>query len=251
MQAIMASGSSSTGLGPNLPDSMISAPSSSKLQGISLYNQELRQFQTRKARCASRLASLTTSSSVSDFLEVKIEDTQAEVDYCSTLRDILDEAVRDKILSRLEWDELSRSAQQEREAAENELHGIKKQRKIIEEDLEDITNGKTRAELEEAYSHLLGKYIQQPSEDFRGFNKQQRVEFRRGVCEHLSATRYVQIAKTRVKQVWCHALSACIQAHFVAAAHLVPASLEGEEMSYTFGVDQLSLTNPLLGKFWK
>ena len=89
------------------------------------------------------------------------------------------------------------------------------------------------------------------SETFSGFSKAQCTAFKRGVHKWLSAVRYVQDRKERNKEVWCHALGEWIEAKNVVAAHLVPASLEGEEISYVFGVERLSLTNSLLGKFWK
>ena len=46
-----------------------------------------------------------------------------------------------------------------------------------------------------------------------------------------------------IKKIWCHALGEWLDLDYVISAHLVAKSLATEELSYAFGVEELSLTD--------
>ena len=232
---------SSSGPGPSLPDALIPSRISSKLKVIPAYQLVLKQ---RKASAAS---AISTKSSVADFIQAKLDAAEAEVEHCTKLNDIADEAVNNKTITQSDYHEAVQKIQTKRSATEREVRAIKKQRKIITEDLDDLVQGKlTKAE--EQYANILEKCMEQASENFKTTIK--RGQFKDRVRKHLKAVRKAgkDSNETNGNEIWCHALGDWFAPQCVTTAHLVPASLSGPEISYAFGVDELSLIDARLGR---
>jgi hypothetical protein len=137
--------------------------------------------------------------------------------------------------------------EKQREKKDSEVSAIKRQRKIIVEDLEDqMLQGMDFFKAEKEYAHLMVKCISQASSKMKA-STVNRSNFRANVLEHLQASRFAGIDE----ELWCHVLGKWLPKKSIKTAHLVPASLSGPEISYAFGVEKLNLEDGRIGMHLK
>lgn len=188
------------------------------------------------------------SSTVSEFLEGKIKSNELEMDYLKTYQEGLYIAHRgEKITSEQFQAEIGTVLGNFRWAHQY-LGFPKRQRKIIEEDIEDeIENHKREwsedkepdvSFLERAYTNTIVTRVMGASAKQRKSKFDQKA-FRTDVMEYYGAQ--------DGDAAYCH-LTGWHYSKAVKAAHLVPKSLNGDEVSYIFGVGELVLSDPRNGK---
>lgn len=188
------------------------------------------------------------SSTVSEFLEDKIKSNEFEMDYLKTYQEGLHVAhTGEKITSEQFQTEMGTVLGNFCSVNKN-LRVLKRQRKIIEEDIEDEVEHHKRERgedqepdvsfLERAYTNTIVPRVMGDSAKQRKSKFDQKA-FRTDVMEYYGAQ--------HGEAAYCH-LTGWHYSKAVKAAHLVPKSLNGDEVSYIFGVGELVLSDPRNGK---
>ena len=203
------------------------------------YQDELK----RRERNISGLSGLSVASSASEFLETKIQSQSLELDYLRMYSSGLQAAHAAGSLEACEFTEQVGPVADEFAGISSELRVLKRQRKLLEEDLEEETSIAKRQRLahdepditflERAYTdsivpRVMGASAKQKKSKFN------QSAFRKDVIDFYQAG--------HGDQVFCH-LTGWWYAKMVKAAHLVPKSLSEEEVSYLFGAKQLVLSD--------
>lgn len=184
------------------------------------------------------------SSAVSDFLEEKIKSHDLELEYLRTYQAGL-QAARDTgdLPERDLLDQLGETIDRF-EAVSNESTVLKRQRTILEQDLEDEAGGTKRQRgnddepdvtfLERAYTDTIVPRVMNAS------GKQRKSRFDQNAFEKDVLMFYE--AKREDGLVFCH-LTGWKPAELVKAAHLVPKCLSQEQVSYLFGAKEIVLSD--------
>lgn len=126
---------------------------------------------------------------------------------------------------------------------EEEIVVLKRQRKMVEEDIEDEMP--QRQDLEAAYASVLSAKVisataKQSKSDF------DQSEFKKDVVKYCGARKMDETDGKR-PLTYCH-LSGWWDKNQVKAAHLVRKSLQSEELAYLFGVGEVVLLEARNGK---
>ncbi|KAJ9252121.1 hypothetical protein DTO207G8_4954 [Paecilomyces variotii] len=234
---------------PSIPERYSSLMSEDRQKTL---RSKQRHFNFSQTPAFSRLSA--ASSTVSEFLEDKIESYQLEIDYLRAYKDGLHEARAAHTIDDADYKTELYSVLDDMKLAYGDLQLIKRQRSILEDDLEDELREKHRKDdvgpdqdfLERAYANAIVPRV------MRALSKQKkakfnRSDFRRDVLEFYSA---VQVQDHNGKReefaAYCH-LTGWEDSGCVKAAHLVPKSLAGEEIGYLFGTKELVRFDPRNG----
>lgn len=186
---------------------------------------------------------------MSDFLESKIREYNCDLAYIKCAHEGLLDALNANLISAPEFTEALLPFMASARTVSQELKTLSRQRKIMEEDLEEEASNKRRRQgepdvelLERAYvDSIMPKVMsatakQKKDKDFQE-HRFNASNFKRDV------TTYYGISKGTA---YCH-LSGEWNARDVKAAHLVPRSLTGDEISHLFGVRKILLSDPRNG----
>ena len=191
-------------------------------------------------RKVSSVSQLTTSKTVSEFIEAKTEQLESEYELGDAQRTFYKDALHDKLLTFEQYEDISRNfpSQDHLEHVQVEIRLLKKQRKIIQDDLEEIQPQKPQ--LEAAYISLITSRVEAACAKAPPTGtKIDRKEFRKDVLKHYAGERRNET--TGQMEHYC-ALTGWYGANGakgtspVKAAHIVPRSLTGEDLEYLFGV---------------
>jgi hypothetical protein len=208
-----------------------------------LPEDRIKKIKEKQQRCTSHSSIISmesiASTTVSDFLEEKIVSHQLDIEYLKSYKDGLHDAYLTKKISKDDFNKELSDIVKQFEPFSNEIRVLKRQRKIIREDLEDeIRDSKKQNAnleppirfLERAYtSTIVPKVMAASAKQKRStFNQS---EFRREVVKYYGAT------KTDRSGTYCH-LTGWWDNKDVKAAHLVPKSLSREETTYLFGASE-------------
>lgn len=196
--------------------------------------QELRAIKGRQVSAAS---TLSTVSSTHDFVESKIEDVKIALEYNDKLRSGLKEAWSDGMIPNDVYQNLMEQIEHENRPREKEIVVLKRQKKFLIEDLDDSIRP-VREKLEDAYASLIVDKVMSTTAK----QKMKKSKFKREVLEYYHASKMIN----NKKHAWCHLLG-WHDAEFIKAAHIVPKSLQSEEVSYLFGVGEAILSSPRNG----
>ncbi|KAJ5951595.1 uncharacterized protein N7479_010008 [Penicillium vulpinum] len=186
-----------------------------------------------------------TSRSVSDFLESKIKEYRCDLDYIQCAHEGLVEALDTNLISATEFADALQPFMASARTVSHELKTLNLQRKIMEEDLEEQASNKRRRQGEPDVELLERAYVDSIMPKVMSATAQQQKdkELRE---HHFNASNfkrdvalYYGIPKG---MAYCH-LSGEWNAHDVKAAHLVPRSLTGDEISHLFGVRKIVLSD--------
>jgi hypothetical protein len=188
------------------------------------------------------------STTVSEFLEEKVKAYQLELDYIKAYKDGLHEARSAEKLSNDEFDKELGMVFEDFRSVQADLKVLKRQRGVIQEDLEEeIDSSKRyRAEgnepdisfLERAYTDTIVPRVMGASA------KQKKSNFHHSGFREDALKYYNAVDKEGGNKIaYCH-LTGWWNADMVKVAHLVPKSLSGEEVSYLFGVGEIVLSDP-------
>ncbi|KAL8697688.1 MAG: hypothetical protein Q9201_007003 [Fulgogasparrea decipioides] len=198
-----------------------------------------------EALVRKRNASSTVTSSVDEFLSSKVEDISLDIEYAHTLLKGIQESFDDKLIPENILQDAKQSIQYNEARGERELVVLKRQRKIVKEDMEDLTP--SFSTLEDAYtSVIVSKTLAAQANKKKGEIFDQ-CGFRASVIEYYNAGRRVAVKDNEpYDEVFCH-LTGWQDAKNIKAARIVPKSLKGDELSYLFGVGEVILSDPRNG----
>lgn len=225
---------------PNVP-TRVSSLFTSKRQAL---------LEAHKQRSVS-LSSFSVASNASDFLAEKIKACQSTVDYWEDYGAGLREAKDDQSISTDVYKtEINRMLDSYKPAVE-ELDMLRKQHKILLEDIEDESDAVKRQNAQEepsvdfyqrAYTSIMIPRIMGATA------KQRKGKFNQGDFKKAIVDYYSAVDKPKERS-YCH-LMGWLDMSAVKCAHLVPKLLSGPELAFIFGVEQDDvLYNPRNGKY--
>ncbi|MCJ1464996.1 hypothetical protein MMC07_003611 [Pseudocyphellaria aurata] len=195
-----------------------------------------------KVRKSSANSLLSNASDASEFLEHKIKTVELEMDIADFYKKSLTQAYQQDNIEEGELTEALDEVNQEHSGKKREWIALKRQKVLIEEDIEEGPY----ATLEKAYAAAMKHRVKIPtqlSKAEQNLKKHTQAKFK-GELE-----RYYAAARTNDgdKSVFCAVTKAWWDAKLIKAAHLVPKSLQSEELAYMFGADSMDLSDPRNG----
>ena len=175
---------------------------------------------------------------MSEFLDQKIADIDNELEYLEMTRAGLQKVLQEHTPDKEDIVSALKDLEHKDESWKKEMIIIKRQRKLIEDDMEEEGVHKT---VEEAYAQsMMNRVLVAAGKATKV--KFDQTGFRKSVLEYYNAldeeTSFVHCPLTG----WCHPKD-------VKAAHLVPKSFQSEEIAYLFGAGEIALTDPRNGMF--
>ncbi|KAL4779098.1 hypothetical protein BJX76DRAFT_365523 [Aspergillus varians] len=199
----------------------------------------------RSVSAASRLSQMSVSSNVSDFLDTKVAAIKAEIDWIRCFRDGLDEVKAEQLISDSQFSaEIQPFLDSFRDVSQK-LKVLKRQQKLIEDDLEEELEIKKQRTtepdnglLERAYASTMVARVMAASSNQKNARALNQSQFRKDVAGYYSAN-----DPNGEKRTWCHVLGLLLPSAEVKAAHLVPKGLSGDEISFLFGAGEVVLSD--------
>lgn len=212
----------------------------------SLKKRTLEEFQQRSVSMDSRIS---TASSVNDFIDLKVEKVEAHIASFTSLKQELFVSFRAKEITEKQYEDGLDELQKELGQLDKEESVLKRQRKLLEEDIEDEMP--LYSDLDEAYRRILITKVaaasgKQPKRE----HKFDKSRFRRQVKRFYGSEREILDGEDPVEESFC-VLFGWLPLGSSSAAHLVPKSLDSGELQYLFGVNDTSmLSDPRVGMFF-
>ncbi|KAL4886714.1 hypothetical protein BJY04DRAFT_213469 [Aspergillus karnatakaensis] len=207
----------------------------------------------RTVSTASKFSTLSTQSTVSEFLEDRINALQSEIDVIRHYRDELGHKRAAQLLTSDEFLKELEPFLHKFHQNNEELKIIKRQAHTLATDIEDEVDVK-RARVDEPDEGLIERAytstITTRVMSMTGKQTKQNFDssrWRKAVEDYYGAAHPGNSADDPNHSTWCHVLGMYLPSKEVKAAHLVPKGLSHEETSYLFGSDHVSRYNPLLG----
>ena len=117
--------------------------------------QHLSELKVRKSSAAS---TVSASSDVSDFLDYKIKDAALDIDYTEKYKQGVVEACYNKKITKDELSAALKEIKKDGEKKKKEYVAIKRQRKLIQDDMEE---SRTK-DLEKAYAAAMTNRVRIP-----------------------------------------------------------------------------------------
>lgn len=211
----------------------------------SLVSPENRQqLAVIRERATSFASQRSTASNTSEFLEAHIQCVETQITYLEKSRIFLRESLESRAIEHSTWNEVMGGADSDRREIEDEYVILKRQKKIIREDLEDGLIKDTT--FEDAYISVLTDKVMLTSTKVQKIRSQEKEKFDQSNFKKEVLKYYDAIRDDG--DIYCPLTGAWHPEDLVKTAHIVPKSLESEELSYLFGVGDLMLREPRNGK---
>jgi uncharacterized protein YdcH (DUF465 family) len=231
---------------PNLHLTMASRPPiperySSLVPPSSLKDVEI--LSKRMASAMTAISQLSTTSSTNDFIDAKIESISANLAINAKFRDYFGNAKKRKVFTDEEFDDAIRELELEVDQKERELVTLKRQKKAISDDIDEILP--QFSIIEGAYSSVLMTKIMSASSKQRKGKSFDQSAYSKAVLSFYNAIHHIDAGHV---EKYCH-LTGWHPDNQVKCAHLVPKSLESDELAYLFGVHEAVLSEPRNGMF--
>jgi predicted transcriptional regulator len=213
--------------------------------------QALTAHQKRSVSTASKISQISQSSesTASDFLTAKITALEDETAHIAEIKAGLDEANANRSLKnteyRLQLDPLTTRLR----SATSTLRVLKRQRKALEEDLDDAVAVEKRRRqygppdeglLERPYRDTIVIQVMKTDGKKQAPNLSTK-KYKKAV------NAYYDVHAVPTKS-FCHVLGLHIDELVTKAAHLVPKSIGPEELGHLFGDQDVVTTLPQNGK---
>jgi hypothetical protein len=207
------------------------------------YQNEMQQLTQRSVSAQTAMSHLSTASSTSDFIEAKIESISSDLDVNGKFKEIFEIAKKRKAFTDEEYDDAMRELKSEVDQKERELLTLKRQKKAISDDIDEVLP--QYSTIEDAYSSVLMTKIMSASSKQRKGKPFDQSAFSKAVLSFYGAKRHATGGHV---EKFCH-LTGWQPWNHVKCAHLVPKSLESDELAYLFGVRETVLSDPRNGMF--
>ncbi|KIN00030.1 hypothetical protein OIDMADRAFT_55918 [Oidiodendron maius Zn] len=195
----------------------------------------------RTASAASALSQLSATSSTYDFIDAKIESISANLAVNNKFRVFFQIAKKRKVLTNGEYNDAVRVLESEVSQKERELITLKRQKKSISDDMDEVLP--QYSAIEDAYSSVLMTKIMSASRKQRRGRSFDQSAYSKAVLSFYGAER---CTSSGYREKYCH-LTGWHAAQLVKCAHIVPKSLESDELAYLFGVREAVLSEPRNG----
>jgi hypothetical protein len=190
------------------------------------------------------------SSTISELLEHKVKACEADMEYVTCYQEGLREVLAARNINQNDYNKEVETLDKKYLPVMEELQVLKNQRRILEDDIEDEYKAENKrlkamkegnepdiALIERAYSSVMVSKVMSASAK----QKKKRFDqskFRRDVLSYYHASRDMDGSR----QAYCH-LTGWQDRENIKAAHLVPKSLHGDELSFLFGARNLVLSD--------
>jgi hypothetical protein len=201
------------------------------------------QLIQRSVSAQTAMSQLSTASSTSDFIDAKIKSTSLEIAINGKFKEYFASAKKSKVFTDEEYDDAMRELKSEVDQKERELLTLKRQKKAISDDIDEVLP--QYSTIEGAYSSvLMAKITSASSKQRKGKPFDQRA-FSKAVLSFYGAEWHTDAGPV---EKFCH-LTGWQPGIYVKCVHLVPKSLESDELAYLFGVRDTVLSEPRNGLF--
>ena len=187
---------------------------------------------------------VSSASSAAEFVVSKIEDVSLGIEYVDEMRKGLKEAFDDGNLPASQYKDAIEDVEKYSKPKEREIVVLKRQKKLIKDDLEENLPSHTR--LEDAYANIIMNKVMAATAKLKKKRYNQSA-FKKGVIIFYGAERDSE-NDGEIDSLWCH-LTGWQALADVKAAHIVPKSLESNELSYLFGAGEVMLSDANNGMF--
>lgn len=187
------------------------------------------------------MSQLSTASSTSDFIDAKIKSISSEIAINGKFKEYFASAKTRKVFTDEEYDDAMRELRSEVDQKERELLTLKRQKKAISDDIDEVLP--QYSTIEGAYSSVL-MAMSASSKQRKGKPFDQRA-FSKAVLSFYGAGWHTDAGPV---EKFCH-LTGWQPGICVKCVHLVPKSLESDELAYLFGVRETVLSEPRNGLF--
>ncbi|KAJ5980278.1 hypothetical protein N7481_007576 [Penicillium waksmanii] len=209
--------------------------------------QKLGDLQARVVSVASQISNASHQTTVSDFLEAKITELEAEKDYIRCIKDGLLEAQEQGSLASIELEEQLGPLLHEFRSQADIVRAMKRDQRTLVEDLQDKVDSKrlqsTDPEeddglLERAYRDAIMERV------MSAVARQAKSKFDHGKFKR-RVNRYYGFKQPAFPKSfsWCHVLGFPTPASIAKVAHIVPKSLSSEEIAHIFGQEDDVITD--------
>ncbi|ELR02835.1 hypothetical protein VC83_08296 [Pseudogymnoascus destructans] len=198
--------------------------------------EEVLALTMRSVSASTAFSSLPSTSSTSDFVNAKIESLAADIAAGSHLKEALRDAKKRKAVAENDFIETMSKTEAELAEAERELVVVKRQKKMIVDDLDEMLPNFDS--LGSAYAVTITSRIMAATCRQRKGRPFNQKAFAQGVLDYYGAKRKTDSGGS---EKYCH-LTGWHDAEFVKCAHIVPKSLESDELAYLFGVRETVLS---------
>jgi hypothetical protein len=225
---------------------MASRPSIPQRYGSLVPQSSLKEMENLSKRTASAMAAisqLSTTSFTDDFIDARIESISADLAVNSKFRDYFETAKKSKVFTDEEYDDAVQELQSEVDQKERELITLKRQKKAISDDIDEVLP--QYFTIEGAYSSVLTTKIMFTSSKQRKGKSFDQSVYSKAVLSFYGAVRYTDSGQV---EKYCH-LTGWLPEKQVKCVYLVPKSLESDELAYLFGVREAVLSEPRNGMF--
>jgi hypothetical protein len=170
-----------------------------------------------------------------------VESLQADLATAGTIEDAFRKARERRDMSEHEFQDAVGKLSEENTEKERELVAIKRQKKIIADDMDEMLP--KYGTISNAYVNLMTARIMAATSTQPKCKRFDRRAFSRDVLEYYGAKKEIR----GMDMKYCH-LTGWQDLSTVKCAHLVPKSLESDELFYLFGVRDAVLSDPRNGK---
>jgi len=196
----------------------------------------------RSVSAKTAISQISITSSTDEFIDAKIESISADLAVNGKFRDYFEGAKKRKLFSNEEYNDAMKELESEVDEKERELIILKRQKKAISDDLDEVLP--QYSTIEGAYSSVLMTKIMSASGKQRKGKPFNQSAYAKEVLSFYGAARRIDGLGER----YCH-LTGWLPEKQVKCAHLVPKSLESDELAYLFGVRETILSEPRNGMF--
>jgi hypothetical protein len=213
--------------------------------------EALTAYQRRSVSTASKLSQISQTSvesTASDFLATKVAQLEDESHYIAEIKAGLDEANASMALENTEYRHQIEPLMNRFRSTTSTLRVIKRQRNMLEEDLNDTVAAEKRRRrhdppdeglLERAYRDTIIARV------MRADGKQRALDFNQKKFKD-QVNEYYNVS-TVPNKTFCHVLGLYVNKKDVKAAHIVPKSMDREELGHLFGDQDAVVTLPQNG----
>lgn len=192
----------------------------------------------------SQIALESVSTVASDFLDAKISTLEDERSYIACVKDGLFDIKTAGLMSSEDYQGQIQPVLHKMRTASHTLTVLKRQRRFIEEDLDEEVKYMRMDEpedgglVERAYANTIMARVMSAAAKIRRQPFDQRA-FKKAVIKYYSLP-----AKREPPESCCHILGFSVVASSVKAAHIVPKSLNDAELSHLFGAETNARSDP-------
>lgn len=203
---------------------------------------EVSALTKRSISASTAFSSLSSSSSTSEFIDAKIESLAADIAVGGGLIEALRDAKKRKVVAEDDLAKTMKKTEEDIAKAERELVIVKRQKKVIIDDLDETLPNFDS--IKSAYAATMTSRVMAATCRQKKGKAFDQKGFAQGVLEYYGAKRSRDGGGS---EKYCH-LTGWHDAEYVKCAHIVPKSLESDELAYLFGVREAVLSDQRNGK---